>query len=70
MTHLVIWMKGRPKKPVSGKIFFLEIVDYQELRFVFGPVIQANGRLIFEDDLGSGGLLCFTIKYTVNQCPH
>ena len=22
MTHLVIWMKGRPKKPVSGKIFF------------------------------------------------
>ena len=24
-----------------------------------GPVIQANGRLIFEDDLRSGGLLCF-----------
>ena len=23
------------------------------------PVIQANGRLIFEDDLRSGGLLCF-----------
>ena len=24
-----------------------------------GPVIQANGRLTFEDDLRSGGLLCF-----------
>ena len=24
------------------------------------PVIQANGRLIFEDDLRSGGLLGFT----------
>ena len=27
--------------------------------WVRGPVIQANGRLIFEDDLRSGGLLCF-----------
>ena len=24
-----------------------------------GPVIQANGRLTFEDDLRLGGLLCF-----------
>ena len=24
-----------------------------------GPVIQAKGRLTFEDDLRSGGLLCF-----------
>ena len=24
-----------------------------------GPVIQANERLTFEDDLRSGGLLCF-----------
>ena len=24
-----------------------------------GPVIKANGRLTFEDDLRSGGLLCF-----------
>ena len=31
-----------------------------------GPVIQANGKLTFEDDLRSGGLLC----YTVNQRPH
>ena len=26
---------------------------------VADPVIQANGRLIFEDDLRLGGLLCF-----------
>ena len=26
-----------------------------------GPVKQANGRLIFEDDLRSGGLLCFIL---------
>ena len=30
-----------------------------ELGSVAGPVIQANGRLTFEDDLRSGGLLCF-----------
>ena len=28
-----------------------------------GPVIQANGRLTFEDDLRSGGLLCFTTQW-------
>jgi hypothetical protein len=30
-----------------------------QLGSVAGPVIQANGRLTFEDDLRSGGLLCF-----------
>ena len=30
-----------------------------ELGSVAGPVIQANVRLKFEDDLRSGGLLCF-----------
>ena len=34
----------------------------QELGSVAGPVIQANGRLIFDDDLRSGGLLCFTTQ--------
>ena len=29
-----------------------------------GPVIQANGRLTFEDDLRSWGLLCFTTQWT------
>ena len=30
-----------------------------KLGSVAGTVIQANGRLTFEDDLRSGGLLCF-----------
>ena len=29
---------------------------------VVGPVIQANRRLIFEDDLRSGSLLYFTVQ--------
>ena len=32
---------------------------FHKLGSVAGPVIQANGRLTFEDDLRSGGLLCF-----------
>ena len=35
-----------------------------KLGSVGGPVIQANGRLNFEDDLRSGGLL-----YCVSQRP-
>ena len=31
-----------------------------------GPVTQANGRLTFEYDLRSGGLLCFTKQLTSN----
>ena len=30
-----------------------------ELGSVAGPVVHAHGRLTFEDDLMSGGLLCF-----------
>ena len=33
-------------------------MEYSWVRLC-GPVIQANGRLTFEDDLRSGGLLCF-----------
>jgi hypothetical protein len=36
----------------------------QELGSVAGPVIQANRRLTFEDDLRSGGLLYFTTQST------
>ena len=45
-----------------------ELITFNQLRHHFtclswvrlrGPVIQANGRLTFEDDLRSGGLLCF-----------
>ena len=52
----------------------MEAVENTETVYIFiviklgsvaGPVIQANGRLTFEDDLRSGGLL-----YTVNQRPH
>ena len=35
---------------------FKTITSWVRLR---RPVIQANGRLTFEDDLRSGGLLCF-----------
>ena len=38
--------------------FSLSIVQVSWVR-LRGPVIQANGRLKFEDDLKSGGLLCF-----------
>ena len=40
---------------------FLVKLNYcrQLLGSVAGLVIQANGRLAFEDDLRSGGLLCF-----------
>ena len=34
------------------------IRHWRKLGSVAGPVIQANGRLTFEDDLRSGGLLC------------
>ena len=36
----------------------------EEARSVVGTVIQANGRMTFEDDLRSGGLLCFTTQWT------
>ena len=32
----------------------------KKLGYIAGTVIQANGRLTFEDDLRSRGLLCFT----------
>ena len=44
--------------------FFLPNIKEFKLGSVASPVIQAIGRLTFEDDLMSGGL------YTVNQRPH
>ena len=38
--------------------------ELSKLGSVAGPVIQANGRLTFEDDLRPGGLLCFTTQWT------
>ena len=37
----------------------LNISAISSVGSVAGPVIQANGRLSFEDDLMSGGLLYF-----------
>ena len=37
--------------------YLFPINDLLKLGSVAGPVIQANGRLSFEDDLRSGGLL-------------
>ena len=44
----------------------LRLIDFIYLGSAAGPVIQENGRLTFEADLRSGGLL----YYTVNQYPH
>ena len=38
------------------------VVFSGKLGSVAGPVIQANGRLTFEDDLRSGDLLYFTAQ--------
>ena len=43
------------QKSSKSKISALEMIFYQDitqLGSVAGPVIQANGRLTFEDDLG------------------
>ena len=40
------------------------VLPTANLESVMGPVIQANGRLTFEDDLRSGGLLYFTTQWT------
>ena len=39
-----------------------KLIQSFKLGSVAGPVIQANGRLTFEDDLRSGGLLYFTTQ--------
>ena len=39
----------------------------QELGSVAGPVIQANGRLTFEDDLRLGGLLYFITHCNIGK---
>ena len=43
---------------VSSRMHIAHIT-FCKLGSVVGPVIQENGRLTFEDDLRSGGLLCF-----------
>ena len=43
------------------KLFVIKS-NKNKLGSVAGPVIQANGRLTFEDDLRSGGLPYFTTQ--------
>ena len=43
---------------MTDKYPFLKVISDSWVR-LRGPVIQANGRLTSEDDLRSGGLLCF-----------
>ena len=45
-----------PKIVLSYQRSITSTTSWVRLR---GPVIQTNGRLTFEDDLRSGGLLCF-----------
>ena len=39
-----------------------QLISMPQLGSVTSPVIQANGRLTFEDNLRSGGLLCLTTE--------
>ena len=50
------------KKCSTGRGSFVPNLLLTKLGPVAGPVIQANGRLTFEDDLRSGGLLYFTAQ--------
>ena len=45
----------------------LGLTQKPKLGSVAGPVIQANGRLTFEDDLMSRGLLYFTTQLTSDR---
>jgi hypothetical protein len=47
------------QKVVNQKLCKTVFILDAHLGSVAGPVIQANGRLTFEDDLRSGGLLHF-----------
>jgi hypothetical protein len=50
------------KSPNKRMVICRDAEMYLSWVCLCGPVIQANGRLIFEDDLRSGGLLGFTTQ--------
>ena len=56
--------KSSPYIFVDWSAIIVHLKYWNELGSVAGPVIQANGRLTFEDDLTSGGLLYFTTQWT------
>jgi hypothetical protein len=62
-SFLALSIKDGPEK--CAKVCDISCVILKfiiKLGSVAGPVIQANGRLTFEDDLRSGGLLYFTTQ--------
>ena len=69
-----IWAAQGSKDPSANFSDFMtpslphwHLTSLTKLGSVAGPVIQANGRLTFEDDLRSGGLLCF-ISINASVC--
>ena len=51
------------KATMGSKYFYQRVITKLiEQESVVGPVIQANGRMTLEDDLRSGGLLCFSVR--------
>ena len=60
-SQLWLYTVFGPKKTKHLLDQCTSIIQYK-LESVEGPVIQANGRLTFEDDLRSGGLLYFTTQ--------
>ena len=58
-----LFVFGRLSLTKTTQIVYITVVRRSKnakLGSVAGPVIQANGKLTFEDDLRSGGLLYFT----------
>ena len=71
---ITMWQASNPPCALLFFLFCRAVVRFSNpsgllvieinLGSVAGPVIQANWRLIFEDDLRLGGLLCFTTQWT------
>ena len=59
-TCAVIWLSS----------FSSKICTVLKLGSVAGPVVQANGRLTFEDQLRLGGLLCQCLYWACRQYGH
>ena len=55
-----VYQFQKKKKNSPDKIMFGDNTERMEMASVADPVIQANWRPAFEDDLRSGGLLCVT----------
>ena len=67
-SMLVVYSRCRLLWKTQSSAWLKELCHHRKLLFelgsVAGPVIQANGRLSFEDDLRSGGLLYCVSQWT------